>query len=155
MLGFLNGIGRVSSSEVGLKPIDVIQQMAFTRTSTQTYTDNNNIIQTAAINEPARDKRGFAVFEDRKNFHPYSENLSSWDGNIGNTRTLTSEVAPDGSTDSVYRYNRTVTTTSFSRRGGMTKDNANAEQLTHSMYIKDGDCKDAFGRYLYRYSRCG
>ena len=133
----------------------ISDKFTFTRASEQTYTDASGVIQTAAINAPAPDKRGFALFRDSKNFHVYSENLSSWDGNVGNTRTLTSEVAPDGSTDSVYRYNRTVTTTSFSRRGGMTKDNANAEQLTHSMYIKDGDCKDAFGRYLYRYSRCG
>ena len=66
-LGLTKAIGGFKPASILINNGVISDKFTFTRASEQTYTDASGVIQTAAVNAPAPDKRGFALFEDQTN----------------------------------------------------------------------------------------
>lgn len=124
-----------------IKYNELLPLLNLARATPQTYFDENDIMQTAEINQPAIGKYGLALFQSRTNYLSYSQNISMWGSHINTSITLTDTAAPDGTRGSVYRLNRQSTSPSYRRHPNFQKGSANSETLTASIFIKKSDAR--------------
>ncbi len=116
---------------------------SFTRTSIGTYYDSTGTLQTAASGAPRFDydpvshaAKGILIEEQRTNYLLYSHTFSAANWSLsGTSKTLVSDTAPDGSTNTVYEIAVPASGTSKSISQGLT---TNQTGYVASIYLKAG-----------------
>ena len=116
---------------------------SFTRASIGTYFDSTGTLQTAAANTPRFDydpvthqPEGILIEESRTNYLLYSHTFSAANWSLsGTSKTLVSDTAPDGSTNTVYEIAVPASGTSKSTSQGLT---TNQTGYVASIYLKAG-----------------
>ena len=130
-----------SSVRAKERPISMVDGVSGTRASIASYTDANNIIQSAAINVPRHDYilgvyQGLLIEGSRTNYLLHNEDLSDvvWE-HTNNTASVNSTVAPDGNTTADKLIPTATTGLHYSKQ--ITSIVAGTE-YTQSMYVKAG-----------------
>lgn len=116
---------------------------SFSRASIGTYYDSTGTLQTAASGAPRFDydpathtAKGLLIEEQRTNYLLYSHTFSAANWSLsGTSKTLVTDTAPDGSTNTVYEIAVSAAGTSKSTSQGVT---TNQTGYVASVYLKAG-----------------
>lgn len=116
---------------------------SFSRASIGTYYDSTGVLRTASSGVPRFDydpvshaAKGILIEEQRTNYLLYSHTFSAANWALsGTSKTLVSDTAPDGSTNTVYEIAVSASGTSKSTSQGLT---TNQTGYVASIYLKAG-----------------
>ena len=120
-------------------------RITFTRNSIGTYTDENGIIKTAAIDAPRFDhdyttgeSLGLLIEESRTNIAPYGNDMSQYSA-INITKTANNAVAPDGTTTATKLAYGTTGSTTWYLDLTVGTPASGAGTYTYSVWVKAPD----------------